>query len=85
MSCAISVNVNVGAIEGPVVSDIKTTVASCNASNGTAVIEPSNYQYTWLFDDFVGASRFDLAAGSYDVEVINPCFARLSKFYYRNY
>ncbi len=45
-----------------------TTADICSAKNGSVVMTPANYTYTWA-DGFIGANRPNLAAGSYNVTV----------------
>src|SRR5690606_6512824 len=59
-------------IGGPVISDVTTTPAICNAANGTALILPATYQYLWMYDNKITDFRNDLPAGSYTVRAMDP-------------
>lgn len=57
--------------DGPRLTNITTSPASCAASNGSASLNPANYNYTWE-DGVTGATRSDLAFGVYYVTFSNP-------------
>ncbi len=48
-----------------------STPATCNANDGTAILNPSNFNYAWP-DGTVQATRVDLSSGSYIVTVTDP-------------
>ncbi len=48
-----------------------TTAATCSSADGTAIITPGNFEYTWM-DGSNLAARNDLAAGIYYVTVVDP-------------
>jgi len=70
--CTNTLMITVGNVDGPTVSDVNITPATCGQSNGSASIIPSNLMYMWTFDGATGASRSDLAAGTYEVAVMDP-------------
>jgi len=53
-----------------VASIASTTVENCDSENGVAVLEPSDYIYSWS-DGVQGAVRSDLADGTYTVTATN--------------
>ncbi len=57
--------------DGPSAS-VSTTLASCNAADGTANLSPTNYNYTWSDNGSTEASRNDLATGVYFVTFTDP-------------
>ena len=74
--CFITETIVVGNVDGPSVTNIATTDATCDANNGTAIIEPQSYTYTWN-DGGNGATRSDLVAGTYTVtvtDILTACF-----------
>ena len=75
--CSIEVNLVISNEDGPEVSSISTTPASCSASNGSATLLPDVHTYAWAFDSFQGNTRNDLPAGVYEVYVFDqtvpPC------------
>jgi len=70
--CSIETTIAVGSAEGPEVEEIITEAATCVGGNGSATILPNAYTYIWSFDNFIGNSRTDLDAGTYQVVVIDP-------------
>ncbi|MFK7808184.1 MAG: gliding motility-associated C-terminal domain-containing protein [Saprospiraceae bacterium] len=69
-TCTTSETFTVGTVDGPTVN-LETTNADCGLANGTATFTPANYEYDWNEGDDV-ASRTDLAAGNYQVTIIDP-------------
>ena len=70
--CFAKVNFVISNADGPEVSDIQVTNATCGLSNGTVTLNPAGYQYMWIDDNFVGAFRDDLAPGLYEIAVMDP-------------
>ncbi len=62
----------VGNTDGPAPTTVLSTPATCQLSNGTANLVPTNLDYIWLFDEITTAVRSDLAAGVYTVLVLDP-------------
>jgi uncharacterized repeat protein (TIGR01451 family)/gliding motility-associated-like protein len=52
-----------------------STPEKCNAKDGSIVMTPANYTYTWA-DGFVGATRNNLTAGTYTITVTDGACAR---------
>ena len=69
--CETVISIVIGTQDGPEVTDISTTPATCELTNGTAALSPTTYTYNWLTDGTTAAQRNDLAAGIYEVEVID--------------
>ncbi|MEM8909877.1 MAG: hypothetical protein AAGD05_18660, partial [Bacteroidota bacterium] len=70
--CFTTTTFAIGNLDGPEPTSINTTTADCGLANGTATLLPDNYNYVWLFDNVATNVRDDLAAGIYEVIVINP-------------
>ncbi len=70
--CITTTTIVIGNSDGPVPTSIVTTPATCVDNDGTATFLPSDWTYTWLFDNGTDNPRTDLAAGIYGVEVSDP-------------
>ncbi|RUM72662.1 MAG: hypothetical protein DSZ10_04620, partial [Sulfurovum sp.] len=79
-SCQSSQVIGIGTNDGPSVTDIITTPATCGQANGTVAIYPNTYQYTWLFDGSTCSCRTDLEAGTYIVQVVDPATPNCPNF-----
>ena len=71
-NCYSVVTVAVGNTDGPTPDYVTTSTATCDANNGSVVFEPVNYTYIWLHDGLSAFERYDLSAGSYQINVIDP-------------
>ncbi|MEM8906367.1 MAG: gliding motility-associated C-terminal domain-containing protein [Bacteroidota bacterium] len=74
--CLIETTFSIGNVDGPEVTVVSITPATCDVANGTAILSPDTLTYTWS-DDLTGASRTDLSAQIYQVTVTEPgnnCF-----------
>jgi hypothetical protein len=69
--CIVRDTLIVTNVDGPIVSSISTSSATCDAANGSATLLPNSYVYTWQ-DGYVGNSRNDLIAQEYIVNVLDP-------------
>jgi len=69
--CFIKVDIAVENIDGPNVTKVDVTPALCGETNGIVELSPDNYIYTWTHDSGSGAVRDDLAAGTYQVAVMD--------------
>ena len=72
VDCETIVEFAIGNSNGPEVDDIVISPATCNAANGQVTILPATFNYIWMFDNAQTNSRSDLAAGSYEVIVLDP-------------
>ncbi len=70
--CLAEVYVVVANADGPQASSISTP-ADCNTANGSALLSPMTYTYSWS-DGGSGNNRSDLAAGIYFVTFSDPTF-----------
>ncbi len=70
-TCTTAVEFEVGTSDGPEVDNIEITAANCLAEDGTAILTPEDYTYTWS-DNQVTNNRDDLAAGNYFVTITDP-------------
>ncbi|MEM1324016.1 MAG: gliding motility-associated C-terminal domain-containing protein [Bacteroidota bacterium] len=70
-ACNLIDSIAVGNVDGPVVEIVSTTPASCEQSNGTAVLSPAGFQYNWC-NGSVGFNGLNLPAGSCFVTVTDP-------------
>ena len=69
-TCFASVNVALGNVEGPKNTTYTTTPATCELSNGSVTLRSNDFvDYIWVFDNSTAATRSDLAAGYYQVQV----------------
>ena len=62
----------VGNTDGPAPTTVLSTPATCQLSNGTANLVPTNLNYTWVLDGLTTPVRSDLTAGTYIVSVEDP-------------
>lgn len=69
-ACSIEIEIFITNEDGPTAT-VSTTPAECQQSNGTAILEPSEYIYEWS-DGEVGSGRMNLAAGTYFVTFTDP-------------
>jgi gliding motility-associated-like protein len=74
-NCQIIEVITIGNVDGPEVTDIVVTAATCDNNDGTAELSPANLSYSWS-DNQSGANRTDLLSGMYTVTAtdINGCF-----------
>ena len=70
--CETIIEFSVGNANGPEIEDVVVSPATCSAANGAVTISPAIYNYIWAFDNLQGNSRSDLAAGFYEVIVLDP-------------
>lgn len=70
-ACFIVENFTIGNADGPDVTIISTSPTSCNASNGTAQLDPANFDYVWC-DGGTGNTRNGLSGGICPVTVTDP-------------
>lgn len=70
-NCFIIDSLIIGNVDGPDLSIFSQTPASCNANNGTAVLQPQTNLFDWS-DGTSGAIRNDLAPGINIVTVTDP-------------
>jgi len=70
--CETVISVTVDNTNGPIVSTTTIESATCGLLDGTVGLLPADLIYTWTFDGLVSSTRDDLAAGIYEVEVIDP-------------
>jgi len=71
-SCQTIRDIFVGNTDGPAPAVALSTPATCELSNGTANLNPTTLNYTWVFDGLMSPVRSDLAAGVYTVLVEDP-------------
>ncbi|MCP4120126.1 MAG: T9SS type B sorting domain-containing protein, partial [Bacteroidetes bacterium] len=69
--CETQLTLSIGNLDGPEVTEIITTPATCDFANGSAELSPATYTYLWLHDNQTGNSRNDLTIGTFEVEVID--------------
>ena len=76
-NCFAIDSVVIGNLDGPQVNVFSSTPTSCNASNGTVVLEPqTNNEFDWS-DGEIGAIRTMMAPGLYVVtvtDIVTGCF-----------
>ena len=70
LDCSISVDVLITNADGPTAT-ATTSPADCQQNNGTAILEPSEYNYIWS-DGEMGSGRMNLAAATYFVTFTDP-------------
>ena len=70
-NCFIVDSLIIGNVDGPDLSVFSQTPSSCNANNGTAVLQPQTNLFDWS-DGTSGAIRTDLAPGINIVTVTDP-------------
>lgn len=70
-NCFIIDSLIIGNVDGPDLSVFSQTPTSCNANNGTAVLQPQTNLFDWS-DGTSGAIRNDLAPGINIVTVTDP-------------
>ncbi len=70
-NCFIVDSLIIGNVDGPDLSVFSQTPTSCNANNGTAVLQPQTNLFDWS-DGTSGAIRTDLAPGINIVTVTDP-------------
>ncbi len=66
--CSNVVVFELSSTSAPVATIVSTSPSTCGLNNGTAVLSPSIYVYTWQ-DGGTGGTRTDLLPGAYDVTV----------------
>ena len=75
--CETIVDFSIGTVDGPQVESIDIAAASCNSENGKVTFLPTTNSYIWTHDNGTGNTRSDLAAGTYQVIVMDgnvpPC------------
>lgn len=75
--CSTEVTFLVSNVDGPEVTDIDVTPASCFFPDGGATLLPAINTYVWTIDNVVANTRNDLPAGIYEVRVFDnavpPC------------
>lgn len=69
-TCFLVETFTVGNSDGPEV-EIATTPAQCTIANGTAILTPADFTYTWN-DGSMESTRDDLNAGVYQVTIVDP-------------
>ncbi|MFK7807501.1 MAG: hypothetical protein AB8F74_06805, partial [Saprospiraceae bacterium] len=70
--CEITVNILVTTEDGPTAT-YQSLPATCEAADGSVVLSPSDFEYTWpTTGNPVTNIRNDLAAGSYAVTIVDP-------------
>jgi len=63
----------VGNVDGPVITDINTTDATCGQNNGTATLLPANFNYDWGLALGTGNTQNNLVGDTtYSVTVSEP-------------
>ena len=72
VDCSTTISVALGNIDGPQVDNIQIFPATCSDENGSVILEPDNFIYTWVFDQAQTNVRNDLAPGTYEIVVIDP-------------
>ncbi len=70
-TCVSEETFTVGATGGFDDVQINAVNASCNLADGTVNLTPATYEYLWS-DSFMGASRSDLSAGTYFIQISDP-------------
>jgi gliding motility-associated-like protein len=71
-NCMLEIPVVITTEEGPMAT-FQTLAATCEAANGSALLTPATFQYTWPTPgNPVTNVRNDLAAGAYVVTVVDP-------------
>lgn len=70
-TCNTTETFTLGVIDGPIVTLVATTPATCRESNGTAVLSPIGLTYEWC-NGYVGNNPIDLPAGECQVTVTDP-------------
>ncbi|RMG77944.1 MAG: hypothetical protein D6714_18990, partial [Bacteroidetes bacterium] len=70
-NCFLETTIVIGNIDGPQVTVGPATPANCNAADGQVSLTPAGINYQWS-DGLSGASRNDLAAGTYFVTATDP-------------
>lgn len=78
-NCSLIDSLVVGNANGPDMSIFSQTPTSCNAMNGTAVLEPQTNLFDWS-DGTSGAIRTDLASGINVVTVTDPATGCINVF-----
>ena len=76
-NCSTTTTITIGNTDGPQASIVSTTNATCDAADGTATLSPANFIYQWS-DGGTGATRSNLAAGTYQVIVLDPTLPNCS-------
>ncbi len=51
---------------------ITISPATCEAGNGAVIFSPTSYTYVWLHDSLTAFERYDLTAGTYQINVSDP-------------
>ncbi len=71
LSCSITETIIVNNTDGPMAEILSTTPTTCQQANGTAVLSPGVYSYTWC-NGSIGANVGGLPSGSCFVTVTDP-------------